>query len=236
MRALPPSCNGFPCEFRGISNTHIPDECPSALVRRVRPPDIVDAWAQAMPPNHLGAWVDPQSEAIRDLATRFRKTVEGAVGHKLDRWHKKQDGDVALVILLDRFPRALWPGQRRSLWGDLHAQSIALQALSEGSSKHLSPEHRALLLLPLSNSEDEEMQARAVEGFARLAHDEGPVYRTLLEHALERQEVIEKFGRFPHRNGILERMDSPAESAWLATEAPGWAIPWPTTGSEPKAP
>ncbi len=202
----------------------------------LRPSNVLDAWAQALPSTQCETWIDPHNRAIAGLASRFRATVESALRHDLDRWHRKSGGSVALVLLLDVFARSLWRGEVRSLSGDLHAQSLALQAVAVKRDRRMIPDHRAILLFPLMHAEVLDMQSRSVEGFSRLVQEHGNRYRPLLEHALERQEIIERFGRFPHRNDLLERKDSVSEASWLATDAPGWAVPWTSSGSGPKAP
>jgi len=74
------------------------------------------------------------------------------------------------------------------------------------------------------HAEDPEMQDRAVDGYGRLVQEAGRRFAPFLERALERQEIVRHFGRFPHRNPLLGRQDTRVEAAWLRTEAPPWVV------------
>lgn len=190
---------------------------------RTRPADVLSYWFEG-PSDRTAVWSDVDLRTAEELHRRFGDAVQAALRGRLRTWRWSPEGRVALVLLLDVFPRHLWVGQRRSLAGDRRAQAVALSTLASSRASRLPPELRALLYLPLMHAEDEGMQDRAVDGFERLVAEHGDRFRPFLERALERRAMVQRFGRFPHRNPILGRSSTPVEAAWLRTDAPPWAV------------
>ena len=132
-------------------------------------------------------------------------------------------GRLALVLLTDQFPRSIYRGTPAAFAFDAIARSLCLESLADGSDRALRPIERVFLYLPFEHSESLTDQDRAVELFRALAADVEPrltpPFEDYLDYALRHRAIVERFGRFPHRNAILARPSTPAEIAFL--EEPG---------------
>jgi uncharacterized protein (DUF924 family) len=121
---------------------------------------------------------------------------------------------VALVVLLDQFPRNIYRGTARMFAGDARALGAAESAVTAGFDRALGPHERSFLYLPFEHAEDAAAQQRSLALFARLAEETG--LRSPLEWATKHAAVIGRFGRYPHRNEILGRVSTAEEIAFLA--------------------
>ena len=149
---------------------------------------------------------------------RFEFTVRAAMDGALDTWAETAAGALALVIVLDQFPRNMFRGSHLAYAGDAHARRIARAALAAGFDAQMTPVERVFLYLPFEHSEDLADQDLSVRLFTTLAREPG------LEKAPEAAErhraVVRRFGRFPHRNAALGRSGTAEEEAWLAEPGP----------------
>ncbi len=125
----------------------------------------------------------------------------------------------ALIIMLDQFPRHIFRGDENAWSCDSRAQSICQRALRRGVDAELHPIQRVFFYLPLEHAEDIAMQRMSVACFSRLAESTPAAwkhtYNGFLDYARRHHDVIERFGRFPHRNAILGRPSSHAEKEFL---------------------
>ncbi|MFC4729068.1 DUF924 family protein [Coralloluteibacterium thermophilus] len=171
------------------------------------PGEAIDRWFRADPA------LDAQIEA------RFGVLVTEALHGAHDDWCASADGWLALLIVLDQFPRNLYRGDARAFAGDPRAQAIALDGIARGSDRLLAPVRRAFAYLPLEHAEDVTLQERAVALFEALEAEAPPAqaeaFALFSDYARQHRDVIARFGRFPHRNAALGRRSSPAEQAWL---------------------
>lgn len=133
-----------------------------------------------------------------------------------------KDGDpedarshLAAVILLDQMPRNMFRGSPRAYAQDGRALSIAQQAIRAGLDAQLDPAQRVFLYMPFQHSEDPAIQEQSMVLFAALGD------ATTLDYARQHQQIIDRFGRFPHRNAILGRPSTPAELEFMQTH-PGF--------------
>ncbi|KAM3099414.1 DUF924 family protein [Phormidesmis sp. 146-12] len=143
----------------------------------------------------------------------FQSTYEQAAQGQLDTWLESPQGCLALVLLLDQVPRNLFRGQPKSFATDAKALSVTQTALSQGFDQALPPVQRFFLYMPLEHSEDLEHQHQSVSLFHQFVDD--PVLRDTYDYAIRHRDVIERFGRFPHRNQILDRPSTPQEVEFL---------------------
>ncbi|WP_265947657.1 DUF924 family protein [Dechloromonas sp. A34] len=157
-------------------------------------------------------------EAIR---SRFLPDVEAALAGRLTEWADTPPGLLARLILLDQFPRNLFRGEARMFAGDAEARSLAERALAQGWDKQLSAVEKVFVYLPLEHSEALADQERSVALFAALAAEQ-PGNDGFLDYARRHQEVIARFGRFPHRNAALGRPSTPEETIYLAQPGSGF--------------
>ncbi len=149
-------------------------------------------------------------EAVR---SRFLSLYqEGATGN-LNSWKHSPETCLALILLLDQFPRNIFRGDPRMFQTDKQALAIAKYALKNDYDRQLLNVQRWFIYLPFEHSEDLEMQYRAVSLFYRLKDD--PDSTSTIDYAERHLKIIEKFGRFPHRNAILGRETTPEEIAFL---------------------
>ncbi len=150
-------------------------------------------------------------DAIR---ARFGGLVERALGGDLKAW---SHGEAALaqILLLDQFPRNLYRNQARAFAGDVLALAAAESLLQAREDLALPPVMRVFAYLPFEHAESLADQAQSVACFEALAH-EWPHGEGFLDYAQRHQAVIERFGRFPHRNAILGRLSTTEELQFLS--------------------
>jgi uncharacterized protein (DUF924 family) len=183
---------------------------------------ILDFWfgpldAQGMPePVKRQLWFRKSAATDAAIRERFGRAVERALAGELDHWARDDDGLVALVVLLDQFPRNLFRGSPRAFAGDARALELSLDAIGSGRWDSLPLIYRVFLLLPLEHSEDRSHQGRCVELFTRLAQESSlPQLEDYVDYARRHAAVIGRFGRFPHRNAALGRATTDAEAEHL---------------------
>ena len=123
-------------------------------------------------------------------------------------------------LLLDQFPRHIHRGTPQAFAGDARALELTLDGLQKGADAALDPVLRIFFCMPLQHSELREAQEESVLAFRRLAGEAPaelrPVFEGTVEFAQRHQQIIERFGRFPHRNAVLGRASTPEELDWLA--------------------
>ena len=150
-------------------------------------------------------------DAIR---RQFLGDVERALSGELDGWRQQPRSCLALVLLLDQFPRNLFRGEAKSFAGDRAALATAYFALDRGYDQQVLPVERMFFYLPLEHSENLADQERSVE-LTRSLHAADPNFESTLDYALRHRDVIQRFGRFPHRNESLGRKTTLKEAAFL---------------------
>jgi uncharacterized protein (DUF924 family) len=157
-------------------------------------------------------WFRKDPEFDREIRNRFEGLYEEAAAGDLDGWREDARGCLALVILLDQFPRNMFRGDPESYATDRKAQQTAEYAVDHALDRELPDFQRAFLYMPFMHSEDLEHQRRAVELFGTLQEwgDSDPTHYAVLH-----KRIIERFGRFPHRNEILGRPTTPEEAEFL---------------------
>lgn len=145
-----------------------------------------------------------------DCRERFQAAHLSAARGELVDWLNDAESSLALLILLDQIPRNIYRDSGHAFATDGLARRYAREAIKAGHDAHCEASLRGFFYLPFEHSESMADQHRSVELFAALDN------HTMYEFALKHREVIEKFGRFPHRNAALGRTSTPDELAWLA--------------------
>ena len=163
------------------------------------------------------AWFRKDPEFDREVQERFGTLYERAASGELDGWRDDARSCLALVICLDQFPRNMFRGDGRTHATDAKALETARYAVERALDRELPPFQRMFLYMPFMHSEDLEEQRRSVELFGQLA--EAPGGPDVTSYATGHMEIVERFGRFPHRNVILGRETTPEEAEFL--EGPG---------------
>jgi uncharacterized protein (DUF924 family) len=154
----------------------------------------------------------------------FAPVLEAARAGRLDHWLAAPAGRLSLIVVLDQFPRGLFPGTPDAYAGDPQALRVAEEALRDGQFDALTrPWEKTFFLLPLAHAEGPDHRERLERVVAladRVAEDAPerlrPLYRFSAGQARGHLEVIARFGRFPHRNPVLGRASTPEEAAYLA--------------------
>jgi uncharacterized protein (DUF924 family) len=154
-----------------------------------------------------------------EIRRRFGALIDPAVAGELDTWSVNPRGRLALLLVLDQFPRNLYRDSPEAFAGDRLAQRLALDGIARGHDLALATRYRAFCYLPLEHSEDLTLQQRCVALFTTLATDTSAVpadrYAMYLDYARRHLDVIARFGRFPHRNHVLGRMTRLEEQIYL---------------------
>ena len=140
---------------------------------------------------------------------RFLSLWHKAVAGELSSWETTDDGALALVILLDQFPRNMFRGDPKAFSSDAQALEVAHRALARGADKRIEAPLLQFLYLPFMHSEYLADQSRCVDLFRTTADTEN------LRYAEEHADIVRRFGRFPHRNRVLGRTTTPEEQAFL---------------------
>ena len=190
---------------------------------QARSQDILDFWFD---PAHAVHWFVADASFDARIRERFGSATRDAVQGRLDSWAASPDGWLALLILLDQFPRNLYRGSAGAWAADVNAQRIALSGLDDGFDQSLPPLQRVFAYLPLEHAEDLALQQRSVALFEALHAAAPPAqherYAGFLDYARRHCEVIARFGRFPHRNVALGRASSADERVYLAQPGAGF--------------
>nr|WP_290222765.1 DUF924 family protein [Trichocoleus desertorum] len=158
-------------------------------------------------------WFSKDPEFDRDVTDRFLPDYEAAVAGNYDAWRASRDGCLALILLFDQFSRHIFRGDRRAFATDAQALATAQHAIAQDFDQALLPVQRIFIYLPFEHSENLEHQRLSVELLRQLSDVVEIADR--FPYAVRHKEIIERFGRFPHRNQILERTTTPEEAEFL---------------------
>ncbi|NEQ97530.1 MAG: DUF924 domain-containing protein [Cyanothece sp. SIO2G6] len=150
-------------------------------------------------------------QLIRDQFSQIYRQI--AAGSR-QSWSTTAQGALAAVIVLDQFSRNMFRETPQAFATDAQALAVAEKAIAQGFDQQVFPAQRLFFYLPFEHSENKQHQQRSVMLFQTLTHQSEELKDTY-DYALKHQIIIEQFGRFPHRNGILGRSSTPAEIAFL---------------------
>jgi len=170
----------------------------------------------------FGAGDSAEAVAERDVLIRsqLEPMLERAARGEFAAWAASPKRRLALIILLDQVPRNAYRGTAAAFAFDREALALSLEGMQLAADAALDPAERLFFYLPLEHAESMEAQDTAVAAMERLLSDAPSEFKGFCEatlaYARQHREVIAKFGRFPHRNKVLERESTPAEIEWLA--------------------
>lgn len=164
-------------------------------------------------------WWRKQADVDAEIRRRFAPVVQQAANGGLDGWLAALRGRLALVLLTDQFPRNIWRGAAPAFAFDALARRWAKEAIRLGLDQEARPIERVFLYLPLEHSEDLADQRESVRLFDRLAAAvpaaQREAFAGYLDFARRHLDIVERFGRFPHRNAALGRETTAAEAEFL---------------------
>lgn len=167
--------------------------------------EVVSFWQQAGPDR----WFKKDASFDREICDRFFDTYEAAAAGKLSDWEQSAQGALALLILLDQFPRNMFRGDARAFATDPLARAVTAGAIVRGFDSQVPKELRGFFYLPFEHSEDLADQERCIALHKATGDTDG------LKWAEIHADIIRRFGRFPHRNAMLGRTTTPEEQAFL---------------------
>jgi uncharacterized protein (DUF924 family) len=173
------------------------------------PADIIHFWREAGPKR----WFEKNEAFDAAIRLKFEATHHAAARGEYDSWMQSADGSLALLILLDQFPRNLYRGSAHQFATDGLARRVARSAVERGFDKRVDPAMRDFFYLPFEHSEDLADQDRCVALCEAQELETGRV--DLVKWAKIHRDIIARFGRFPHRNRALGRETTAQEQAFL---------------------
>ena len=197
--------------------------------------DVLDFWFTPDPGHAVdamrAAWFTKDDQFDAEIRRRFGPLIDAALAGGLRDWDVQGPaGALARILLLDQFTRNAYRGTPRAFAGDALAVAAAQALVDAELDLALPPLQRAFVYLPFEHAEDLALQDTAVALYARLDRDATVIASAALRKAIagnldyahRHREVIERFGRFPHRNPILGRDSTPAEQEYLAQPGSGF--------------
>lgn len=193
---------------------------------------ILDFWFGANPDDAVVAkeqaklWWSKNHEIDDEMRWRFEDAVRSATTGKLNEWLSTARGRLALIILTDQFPRNMYRDTARAFSYDSKALTWCLDGVDGRIDRELRPIERAFFYLPLEHAESREHQAKSVECFTELVAsvpmEQRSTFEEYLDFAMRHRDIIDRFGRFPHRNNILGRESTAEELAFLTEPESGF--------------
>ena len=169
---------------------------------------VLDFWFAPEIGKH---WFASTPELDAEIHQRFQPLWQRAAAGECDAWADSAAGALALIIVLDQFPLNMFRGEAAAFSTEQHAVRVTRQALAHSHHRTVSDQQRLFLFLPLMHSENLDDQDASVALFAAAGME--------TRWAEHHRQIVQRFGRFPHRNASLGRLSTPEELAYLASDA-----------------
>ena len=171
-------------------------------------------------------WWGQSAETDDFIAGRFGQASSAAAAGALDHWTGSPRGRLALILLLDQMPRVIHRGAPGAFAQDDEARRVTAKGIESAADRLLRPIERVFFYLPFEHSEDRQDQERSVELFRQLAagvsDDWKASFDFYVDFAVRHKAIIDRFGRFPHRNAVLGRESTPEEIEFLKEPGSGF--------------
>ncbi|MGH8779109.1 DUF924 family protein [Paraburkholderia sp.] len=185
-----------------------------------RAADVLECWFGVPGTDGFGderkQWFARDAAFDAMLRERFGALIDAARAGELDDWTRTPEGALALVIVLDQFSRNCHRNTARAFAADAKALQIATQIIEQGDDLRLpTAHHRAFAYLPFEHDESAASQQTSLRLFQQLDADPAAAHADYYRYAQRHAEIVERFGRFPHRNALLGRVSTEAELAFL---------------------
>jgi uncharacterized protein (DUF924 family) len=186
--------------------------------------DVLSYWfgdlqSSDYPQSRPALWFGKSPETDATIKERFLDSWQAAGRGELDDWDASGRGLLAHVLVLDQFSRNMFRDSPGMYTFDHLAQDLVIQAIVDGRDRQLLPLERSFLYMPLMHAENRALQRLGVRVYAALRAEATPADRKAYEmnhdYAVQHADIVERFGRFPHRNGILGRESTAEEVAFL---------------------
>ena len=174
----------------------------------------------------MDVWFGEDPVFDQEIESQFVTDVDQASAGQLDHWAHTPRGRLALIILLDQFRRNIYRGTPGAYAEDKRALKLCVEGAMEKKDKGLPAIQRVFFYMPLQHAESRKVQAKSIAIYNRLAEAVSPTYAetflTIAQFAELHRDIVEQFGRFPHRNALLNRPNTPEEEEYLAADAPSF--------------
>ncbi len=174
----------------------------------------------------MDIWFGEDEVFDLECKKEFTDDVAAASAGKLNHWAHRPTGRLALILLLDQFRRNIYRNTAAAFEKDNAALKLCVEGAMQKKDQGLTPIQKAFFYMPLQHAESRKVQAKSVDLFQRLAAAVSPTYRetfeTIAQFAELHRDIIEQFGRFPHRNTLLGRQYTPEEELYLAADSPSF--------------
>lgn len=172
----------------------------------------------------MDIWFGSDAVFDHEIEKEFADDVAAASDSKLDHWATDPRGRLALIILIDQFRRNIHRNTAEAFSKDKLALKLCVQGAVEKSDRELTPIQRVFFYMPLQHAESRKVQAKSVELYDRLAKTVSATFRetflTVAQFAELHKDIVDQFGRFPHRNTLLGRENTAEEAEYLADDSP----------------
>ena len=172
----------------------------------------------------MDVWFGDDQVFDHEVTKEFADEVERASEGELDHWAHEPRGRLALILLLDQFRRNIYRNTPEAFAKDKLALKLCVEGAAEKMDKGLSPIQRAFFYMPLQHAESRKVQRKSCEMYRHLAKDVSPTYKetfdTITQFAELHADIVEQYGRFPHRNKVLNRANTAEEDEYLSDDAP----------------
>lgn len=174
----------------------------------------------------MDVWFGDDQQFDQQIIDDFGDDVQQAADGALNHWAADATGRLALIILLDQFPRNIYRNKAQAFANDKAALKFCVEGAMEKKDKGLTSIQRVFFYMPLQHAESRKVQAKSVRIFNRIAEAVSPTmketFETFAQFAELHADVVEQFGRFPHRNQLLNRNNTPEEEEYLAADGPSF--------------
>lgn len=164
-------------------------------------------------------WFGSARETDEQIARHFEATLQSAVQGVIRHWELQARSCLTLILVLDQFPRNIYRGTAAAFHQDQQALAITKRGVAAGHLSRLHTVEQAFYLMPFQHVEDRASQREGLALFEQMVEQAPPEWRTfaqgIVDYARLHLEIVEQFGRFPHRNAVLNRTSTPAEREYL---------------------
>jgi uncharacterized protein (DUF924 family) len=171
----------------------------------------------------MDIWFGEDPVFDHEIEKEFAQDIEKASNGQLDHWAKQPRGRLALILLLDQFRRNIYRNTAEAFSMDKAALKLCVEGAMEKTDKGLLPIERVFFYMPLQHAESRKVQQKSCDIYNKLAEAVSPTYRqtfeTIAQFAELHRDIIERFGRFPHRNELLGRRNTPDEEEFLSGDS-----------------
>jgi uncharacterized protein (DUF924 family) len=176
--------------------------------------------------NRMDFWFSEDPVLDHEIEKEFADDVDAACAGSLNHWGAESRGRLALIILIDQFRRNIHRNTADAFANDRLALKLCVEGAMEKKDEGLTPIERVFFYMPLQHAESLKVQAKSVELYNRLAEVVSPTdretFRTVAQFAELHKDIVDRFGRFPHRNQLLGREDTAEEAEYLAGDSPNF--------------